>query len=66
MTGKKEHIKNFKCDDDFLKYLGELALNLPDYNLSEIIRQSILIAAPFLKEHPRCAKMIGIPRGDCQ
>jgi hypothetical protein len=66
MTGKKEHTKNFKCDDEFHRFLADLVMSLPDYNLSEIIRQSILIAAPFLKEHPRCAKMIGIPRTDCQ
>jgi hypothetical protein len=62
MTGKKDVTKCFKCDEEFEHFLGQLLLNLPEYNLSEIIRQSILIASPFLKEHPICGKSIGIPK----
>jgi hypothetical protein len=66
MTGKKDVTKCFKCDEEFERYLGQLLMSLPDYNLSEIVRQSIMIAGPFLKEHPVCGKTIGIPKTDCQ
>jgi hypothetical protein len=61
MTGKMTVTKCFKCDDDFERFLGNLLISLPEYNLSEIIRQSVLIASPFLREHPMCSKSVGIP-----
>jgi hypothetical protein len=66
MVGKLDHIKSFKVDDDFSSYLTYLQRNLPDWSLAKIIRQSILLAAPFILAHPECADRIGIPRVDCQ
>ena len=66
MTGKMTVTKCFKCDEDFEHYLGQLLLSMPDCNLSEIVRQSVLIAGPFLKEHPEFSKSIGIPRTERQ
>jgi hypothetical protein len=54
--------KTFKCDEEFLAYLSHLLTTLHDYNLSEIIRQSVLIAGPFLEQHPRCGKSIEVPK----
>lgn len=59
--GKMDVTKTFKCDEEFLGYLSHLLITLSDYNLSEIIRQSVLIAGPFLLQHPRCGKSIGVP-----
>lgn len=59
--GKMIITRTFKTDEEFDNYLGQLARQLPDYSISEIIRQSVLIAGPFLLEHPRCGKSIGIP-----
>jgi hypothetical protein len=53
--------RTFKADEEFDNYLGLLARQLSDYSISEIIRQSVLIAGPFLLEHPQCGKSIGIP-----
>lgn len=61
---KMDITKTFKCDEEFLGYLSHLLTSLVDYNLSEIIRQSVLIAGPFLEKHPRCGKTIGVPKLD--
>jgi len=59
--GKMVITRTFKIDEEFDDYLGQLARQLSDYSVSEIIRQSVLIAGPFLLQHPRCGKAIGIP-----
>ena len=66
MNGKMLITKCFKCDEDFEQYLGRLLLGLPEYNLSEIIRQSVLIAGPFLLDHPNVGKSVSTPRRECQ
>ena len=60
MAGKKDLIKNFKIDDDLAQYLSHLVMST-NYKLSEIFRQSILIAGPIIEQHPERAKDIGIP-----
>jgi hypothetical protein len=62
MTGKMTITRTFKADEEFDDYLGQLSKLLPDYSVSHIIRQAVLIAGPFLIEHPECAKNIGIPK----
>jgi len=59
--GKMTITRTFKIDEEFDNYLGQLARQLSDYSVSEIIRQSVLIAGPFLQQHPDCGKRIGIP-----
>lgn len=66
MNGKMLITKCFKWDEEFENYLGRLLVGLPEYNLSEIIRQSVLIAGPFLTEHPSVGKNVSTPRRECQ
>lgn len=62
MGGKMDITRTFKVDEDFDSYLGHLSKQLPDYSLSHIIRQCVLIAGPFVMEHPECARNVGIPK----
>jgi hypothetical protein len=57
---KMDITKTFKVDEEFEQYLSKLVVDL-DWTLSSVIRQSIIIAAPFLRVHPRHALSIGLP-----
>jgi hypothetical protein len=59
--GKMDITRTFKTDQEFDDYLGRMSRLLPDYSISHIIRQCVLIAGPFVIEHPECARNVGIP-----
>lgn len=47
----------FRMDEDLERWVGEVALDL-DCSLSDLIRISVLLAVPIIKEYPYMIKIL--------
>jgi hypothetical protein len=56
---KKDIIKNFKIDEDFERWLCSQVLDL-DCSLSELIRTSLLLSVPLIRDNPSLIRMIAL------
>lgn len=64
--GKMDNVLNFRVDDEFRSWLGEVLTEMPNLDLSKLIRVSLPLAVPLLKEYPDLVKTIAPRCRGCQ
>jgi hypothetical protein len=57
MAPKKEVSKTFRMDEDLERWVGKAVSDL-DCSLSDLIRISVLLAVPIIKEYPYMIKIL--------